>query len=87
MGILEDLLHESLDLVPVRQICRIDCRSTSESTNLISCARIAVVSLYQNYIRSSFGQSYGHGLADASRGAGDERCLAMEVELVGEWHL
>ena len=86
MAILEDSLHKSRDLVPVSQICRVNRRGTPKATNLISRSRIVVIPLYQYYVRSSFGQSYRHRLADASRGTGDERGLAMEVELVGEWH-
>jgi len=86
MAVIEDPPHKALDLVPVSQICGINCRGSSEGTNLISCARIAFISLYQNYIGSSFGQRDRHRLADASRGAGDEGGLTIEVELVGEWH-
>lgn len=77
MTILQDLLHESLDLVPVSQIRGINRRCSSKSTNLISRVRIAFVSLYQDHIGSGFGQCERHGLADASRGTGDERGLAM----------
>lgn len=86
MAVIEDPPHKALDLVPVSQICGINCRGSSEGTNLISCARIAFISLYQNYIGSSFGQRDRHRLADASRGASDEGGLTIEVELVGEWH-
>jgi hypothetical protein len=50
MAILEDLLHKSLDLIPVREICGVNRRSTPESTDFVSRARIAVVSLHQDYV-------------------------------------
>jgi hypothetical protein len=50
VAVLEDLLHKSLDLIPVREICGVNRRSTPESTNLISRACVAVVSLHQNYV-------------------------------------
>ena len=86
MTVLEHLLHKSLDLVPVSQICGVNRRGSSEGKNFVSRARVTVIPLDQYYIGSGFGQRDGHGLADTSRGTGNERGLAMKVELICERH-
>ena len=86
MTVLEHLLHKSLDLVPVSQICGVNRRGSSEGKNFVSRARVTVIPLDQYYIGSGFGQRDGHGLADTSRGTSNKRGLAMQVELICEWH-